>query len=94
MMKTLYVGNLSFEKSEIEVRDLFAKHGTVHSVKLINNRETGKSRGFGFVEMDDKDANVAIRELSGTDFGGRNLRINEARERGDRIERENRNRRF
>lgn len=90
MAKTIYVGNLSYTATEAELQDLFAQHGNVHSVKLIIDRETGRSRGFGFVEMDDAEAEKAINTLNGTDFGGRALRINEARERGERPPRSNR----
>ncbi len=81
MAKTIYVGNLPFSASEEDVRDLFQVHGEVLSVKLITDRETGRPRGFGFVDMDDSSAATAIRELDGKDFGGRPLRINEAKER-------------
>lgn len=84
MVKKIYVGNLSFQATEDEVRDLFGNHGTVQSVALINDRETGRPRGFGFVEMDDSDADAAIAALDGVEFGGRNLRVNEARPREDR----------
>lgn len=80
-MKKLYVGNLPFTATEDEVRDLFSQHGTVHSVALINDRETGRPRGFGFVEMDDEAAMAAIQQLDGADMGGRPLRVNEAQER-------------
>ena len=80
-MKKLYVGNLPFTATEDEVRDLFAQHGTVHSVALINDRETGRPRGFGFVEMDDEAAMTAVQKLDGADMGGRPLRVNEAQER-------------
>jgi len=83
-VKTIYVGNLPFSASENEVRDLFGQHGDVHSVKLITDRETGHPRGFGFVEMDPEAAMAAISSLDGTDYGGRALRVNEARERGAR----------
>lgn len=81
MVKKIYVGNLPFKATEDEVRDLFSPHGSVHSVALISDRETGRPRGFGFVEMDDEEAGVAIQALDGADFGGRNLRVNEARPR-------------
>jgi RNA recognition motif-containing protein len=87
MLKKIYVGNLPFSATEAEVRELFAQHGTVHSVKLITDRETGRPRGFGFIEMERNEANAAIQALNGTDFGGRSLRVNEARERGDRRQR-------
>jgi RNA recognition motif-containing protein len=81
-MKKLYVGNLPFTATEDEVRELFAKHGNVSSVNLITDRETGRPRGFGFVEMDDPSA--AMDALNGYEFGGRALRVNEAEERRDR----------
>jgi len=81
-MKKIYVGNLSFQTTEEEVRALFSEFGEVHSVNLITDRETGRPRGFGFVEMDGADA--AISALDKKDFGGRNLTVNEARPRGDR----------
>jgi len=84
MVKTIYVGNLPFTATETEVRELFERHGPVHSVKLITDRETGRPRGFGFVEMDDSDAEAAIQALNETEYGGRNLRVNEARERRGR----------
>ena len=80
-MKKLYVGNLPFSATETEVNDMFSKHGTVHSVALINDRETGRPRGFGFVEMDDEAAMAAIAALNGQDMGGRDLKINEAQDR-------------
>ncbi|MEJ2509494.1 MAG: RNA-binding protein [Gammaproteobacteria bacterium] len=83
-MKSIYVGNLPFTASEDEVRELFERHGAVHSVKLINDRETGRPRGFGFVEMEPADAEAAIQALNGQDMGGRALRINEAQERAPR----------
>ena len=81
MFKKLYVGNLPFSTTEAELRDLFARHGAVESVKVITDRETGRSRGFAFVEMDATAASDAIRALDGTDIGGRSLRVNEAQER-------------
>lgn len=81
MAKTIYVGNLSFNTTESEVRTLFEEFGTVHEVKMITDRGTGRFRGFGFVEMDDKEADAAISKLDGVDFSGRTLRVNEARER-------------
>ena len=80
-MKKLYVGNLPFSVTDQEVTDLFGQHGTVHSVALINDRETGRPRGFGFVEMDDDAAMAAIQALDGQEMGGRALRVNEAQER-------------
>jgi RNA recognition motif-containing protein len=80
-MKKIYVGNLPFSATEDEVRELFAAHGQVESVKLITDRDTGQPRGFGFVEMPDDAAASAIGALDGTQMGGRSLRINEARPR-------------
>jgi RNA recognition motif-containing protein len=79
--KRLYVGNLSFSTTEAELEELFAQHGNVESVKVITDRETGRSRGFAFVEMDESAAGEAIRALDGRDMGGRKLRVNEAQER-------------
>lgn len=80
-MKKLYVGNLPFSATDDEVRDLFGQHGTVHSVALITDRDTGRPRGFGFVEMDDDAATAAMGALDGYNMGGRDLRVNEAQER-------------
>ncbi len=82
-MKKIYVGNLPFSATEDEVREKFGEHGEVISVALINDRETGRPRGFGFVEMDDDGAMSAIQALDGKDMGGRTLRVNEARPRRD-----------
>jgi len=84
MSKIIYVGNLPFSATEEETRELFAEYGAVNSVKLISDRDTGRPRGFGFVEMEDGDADTAIEALDGAEFGGRKLRINEARERTER----------
>jgi RNA recognition motif-containing protein len=84
MHTSIYVGNLPFTVSEDDVRQLFEQHGPVSSVKLINDRETGKPRGFGFVEMDNQVARTAIDALNGSDLGGRSLRVNEARQRKPR----------
>ncbi len=85
MSKNIYVGNLPFRTTEDSVRDLFARYGEVQSVKLISDRETGKPRGFGFVEMDDDAAaDEAIKSLDGADFEGRNLKVNEAKPRAPR----------
>ncbi|MDE0739551.1 MAG: hypothetical protein OSB83_10085, partial [Planctomycetota bacterium] len=81
-MKRIYVGNLSFSWGEEEVRELFAAHGEVHKVDLINDRATGRPRGFGFVEMDAAAADAAIDALNGEEHGGRALRINEAFAKG------------
>ena len=80
-MKKLFVGNLPFSATDAEVRELFEQHGTVHSVALINDRETGRPRGFGFVEMDEQGATAAVEKLDGHDMGGRPLRVNEAQDR-------------
>lgn len=81
MGKKIYVGNLPFSATEEEIRQLFERHGSVTSVSLINDRETGRPRGFGFVEMDEAGAEAAISSLDGKDFGGRSLRVNEAQDR-------------
>ncbi|MEY3466362.1 MAG: RNA recognition motif domain-containing protein [Steroidobacteraceae bacterium] len=83
-MTTIYVGNLPFSANEGDVRVLFERHGKVDSVKLINDRETGRPRGFGFVEMPSADAQTAIAALNGYEMSGRALRINEAQERAPR----------
>jgi cold-inducible RNA-binding protein len=77
----LYVGNLPFSATEDQVRALFAAHGTVDKVSLVNDRETGRPRGFGFVEMPNAEATRAMQALDGKDFGGRPLKVNEAQER-------------
>ena len=82
MAKKLYIGNLSFNSTEEEIKTLFAQYGEVTSVTLINDRETGRPRGFGFVEMENADE--AIAQLNGKEFGGRALTVNEAREREKR----------
>jgi RNA recognition motif-containing protein len=81
MAKNIYVGNLPWSSSEDDVRDTFAQYGEVISAKIIYDRETGRSRGFGFVEMEDAAADEAINELNGSDLGGRSLKVNEARPR-------------
>jgi RNA recognition motif-containing protein len=82
--KKIYVGNLSFNATEAEVREMFEEYGEVHSVAMINDRDTGRFRGFCFVEMDDQAAEAAIEAMDGTEVGGRALRVNEAREREER----------
>lgn len=77
----LYVGNLPFTATDETVRALFSKHGTVDTVALITDRETGRARGFGFVEMPNADASRAMQALNGTDFDGRALKVNEAQDR-------------
>lgn len=81
-MKNIYVGNLPFDATEDALRQIFEAHGEVQKVAIITDRETGRSRGFGFVEMsDDGAADTAISQLNGTDMGGRKLAVNEARPR-------------
>ena len=80
-MTKIYVGNLPFTATEQDVKDLFAQHGTVESVALPNDRETGRPRGFGFVEMPQADAQRAMGALNGFNMGGRPLRVNEAQDR-------------
>ncbi|MCZ8132110.1 MAG: RNA-binding protein [Steroidobacteraceae bacterium] len=80
-MTKIYVGNLPFSADEAQVRQLFEQHGKVESVSLINDRETGRPRGFGFVQMSSSDAAKAIQSLNGFSMGGRPLRVNEAQER-------------
>jgi RNA recognition motif-containing protein len=77
----LYVGNLPFSATDDSVRNLFSKYGTVEKVSLINDRETGRPRGFGFVEMSNADASRAMQALNGADFEGRPLKVNEAQDR-------------
>jgi RNA recognition motif-containing protein len=82
LSKKLYIGNLSFSSTESDLTDLFGRHGTVESVNLIMDRETGRPRGFAFVEMQDATgAQDAIRALDGSDFGGRTIKVNEAQDR-------------
>ena len=83
-MKKLFVGNLDFSATEESIRSLFARHGTVESVNLVTDRDTGRSRGFAFVEMAQGDADKAIAALNGTNVGGRALNINEARPKPER----------
>ncbi|HET9679534.1 MAG TPA: RNA-binding protein [Gammaproteobacteria bacterium] len=84
MMTSIYVGNLPFSATEDEVREQFEQFGSVQTVKLISDRETGRPRGFGFVEMESDVANAAIEGMNGKDMGGRPLRVNEAQERKPR----------
>ena len=82
MSKKLYVGNLSFSNTEEDLKSLFGRHGSVESVNVIMDRETGRPRGFAFVEMaEGSAAQDAIRALDGTDFGGRTIKVNEAQDR-------------
>jgi RNA recognition motif-containing protein len=80
-MAKIYVGNLPFTASEADVRTLFAQHGTVEAVSLPTDRETGRPRGFGFVEMSQADAARAIQSLNGYSMNGRPLRVNEAQDK-------------
>ncbi len=91
-MKKIYVGNLPYSATENEVKELFGEFGDVESVNLITDRDTGRPRGFGFVEMAAEDADAAIQALNGRDMGGRSLNINEARPRRDSGNRPSRDR--
>ena len=84
LSKKIYVGNLSFQATEDVVRDMFEAFGTVESIAMINDRDTGRFRGFCFVEMPDSEALAAIEALDGQDHDGRTLRVNEARPREER----------
>jgi RNA recognition motif-containing protein len=84
LSKRIYVGNLPFSTTDEDLEQLFAQHGQVDSARVITDRETGRSRGFGFVEMDAGAADEAIQALDGRDLDGRPLRVNEAREREQR----------
>lgn len=82
-MKNIYVGNLPFHTTDDDLRQLFEQHGNVQRASVVTDRDTGRSRGFGFVEMsEDADGDKAIAALDGTDLDGRALRVNEARPRG------------
>jgi RNA recognition motif-containing protein len=81
LVTKLYVGNLPFSATEDSVRELFAGFGAVDKVALVNDRETGRPRGFGFVEMSSADAQKAMQSLDGKDFGGRPLKVNEAQDK-------------
>jgi RNA recognition motif-containing protein len=80
-MAKIFVGNLSFDTSDDEVRELFAEHGDVQSVELVTDRDTGRPRGFGFVQMDEEGAAKAISALDGREVHGRNLRVDMAKDR-------------
>lgn len=84
MSKNIYVGNLPWSASESDVRSAFEQYGEVISVKLVADRETGRPRGFGFVEMEDEGAGEAISALNGKNFQGRDLKVNEAKPRESR----------
>jgi RNA recognition motif-containing protein len=82
LSKKLYIGNLPFTSTEEDLRGVFERHGSVDSVAVITDRETGRPRGFAFVEMSEASAaSDAIRALDGTDLGGRNIKVNEAQDR-------------
>ena len=82
MSKKIYVGNLPFSSTQEDLESLFGSHGTVESVNVITDRETGRPRGFAFVEMESaSDADDAIRALDGSNLGGRDIRVNEAQDR-------------
>ena len=84
-MKKIFVGNFAYSMTETELRSMFQPYGTVESASLVNDRDTGRSRGFGFVEMPDGgEADKAIAALNGTDSGGRPLTVNEARPKTER----------
>ncbi|HEY6629451.1 MAG TPA: RNA-binding protein [Acidimicrobiia bacterium] len=80
----IYVGNLPFNATAQDLENLFGEYGTVESAAIINDRETGRSRGFGFVEMPNDEGAKAISELDGADYNGRALKVNEARPREER----------
>ena len=88
MAKKLYVGNLNYATTEDQLQELFAQYGTVVSVNIINDKYSGRSKGFGFVELEEDDAaTAAMTALNGTNFDGRDLRVNEALERKPRRDR-------
>ncbi|MEJ5287275.1 MAG: RNA-binding protein [Candidatus Kapaibacterium sp.] len=76
----IYVGNLSFSTTQEELENLFSQYGEVESVRIVRDRQTGRSRGFGFVEMSEEHGKVAIQALNGKEFGGRNILVNEAKQ--------------
>ena len=83
-MKRIYVGNLSYQTTEGDLTDLFEQVGQVESVNIITDRDTGRSKGFAFVEMNDEDAEKAIAQFNGTEVQGRSVTVNEARPREER----------
>ncbi len=86
----IYVGNLAYATTDEELRELFARHGSVTSARVVKDRVTDRSKGFGFVEMPDREqANAAIAAINGTEVGGRTLRVNESQPRTDRPPRRN-----
>ena len=86
MSQKLYIGNLPYRTTEIDIRNFFTKFEPILSVVLISDRETGRSRGFGFIELEDAVVDNVIAELSDTMFGGRNLRISKARDKGENLQ--------
>ena len=84
MGTNIYIGNLSYDSTEDSIRTLFEQYGAVHSVKLITDRDTGRARGFGFVEMDGDGGKTAISALDGTEVDGRAIKVNEAKPREPR----------
>lgn len=87
MSKTLYVGNLPWQMTEVELTGAFEAHGQVVSSRIVTERETGRSRGFGFVEVEEADAGKMIKAMNGYNLGGRDLIVNEARPKNPRDER-------
>ncbi|MDR2728527.1 MAG: RNA-binding protein [Chitinispirillales bacterium] len=81
MLQKLYIGNLPYRTTENDIRELFSKYKPIHSTMLISDRKTGLSRGFGFIELEEVNADAAITELGDTSFGGRVIRISKAKER-------------
>ncbi len=84
MAISIYVGNLPWSATEDQLRALFEQHGNVSSVKLMTDRETGRARGFGFVEMEESDARQAIAALNGKEMDGRSIRVNQAEEKREK----------
>ena len=84
LSKKIYVGNLSFQATEDELREMFSEFGAIESLAMINDRETGRFRGFAFIEMEDSAANAAIKALNGKEIDSRELTVNEARPREER----------
>jgi len=84
MTKKIYVGNLSYQTTENDISNLFGQVGEVESANIITDRDTGRSKGFGFVEMGNEDADKAIAQFNGTELNGRSITVNEARPREDR----------
>jgi len=84
LTKKLYVGNLSFAATESQVREMFEEHGSIQSLSWVTDRDTGRFRGFAFIEMEDSAANAAMKALDGQMIDGRELRVNEARPKTDK----------